>query len=313
MSEEKNPVVEEIEKEIEDTKRKASDENFEIEITEEPKQEETAEAKKEENEVDAEEEKKKYGIAVQKKIDRMTKERRLAELETKKLQESNSQLLKRLERLEQENVQRNQKVAQTDFSQRYDLTKRALAKAVEEGDTDAQLKFTEDLADMRATIRVGEMRNTMNAQAQQSQVQNQNAQRQRQPIEEPTPELATKWWRENDWFNKQGYEKESAAARAIDVQLDIEGFDKNSAEYYQNLNSRLQKVFPELISNVDVAQTKSRVKSSNIVTPSTGGSTYKGNRVRMTQDQLRMARELGINDEAGLKKYASEIQKSQRS
>ena len=101
MSEEKNPVVEEIEKEIEDTKRKASDENFEIEITEEPKQEETAEAKKEENEVDAEEEKKKYGIAVQKKIDRMTKERRLAELETKKLQESNSQLLKRLERLEQ--------------------------------------------------------------------------------------------------------------------------------------------------------------------------------------------------------------------
>ncbi len=30
-------------------------------------------------------------------------------------------------------------------------------------------------------------------------------------------------------------------------------------------------------------------------------------------DQLRMARELGINDEASLKKYASEIQKSQRS
>ena len=166
---------------------------------------------------------------------------------------------------------------------------------------------------MRATIRVGEMRNTMNAQAQQSQVQNQNVQRQRQPIEDPTPELATKWWRENDWFNKEGYEKESAAARAIDVQLDIEGFDKNSVEYYQNLNSRLQKVFPELISNVDVAESKPRAKSSKIVTPSAGGSSYKSNRVRMTQDQLRMARELGINDEASLKKYASEIQKSQRS
>ena len=32
----------------------------------------------------------------------------------------------------------------------------------------------------------------------------------------------------------------------------------------------------------------------------------------MTADELRMARELGINDEASLKKYAAEIQKSKR-
>ncbi len=310
MSEEAKPVIEEIEKEIEDTKRRASGDNFEIEITEEPK-EEVAEASEEEKKLSEEEEaKRQYGIAVQKKIDRITKERRHAENETRKLQESNAQLLKRLERLELENVQRNQKSAQTDFSQKYDLTKRALAKAVEEGDTEAQLKFTEDLADMRATIRVGEMRNSIVSQAPTPQ---RTPQPQRQTLEEPTPELANKWWKENDWFNKKGFERESAAARAIDVQLDIEGFDKNSAEYYQNLNSRLQKVFPELVSNVDVAQNKTRVKSSKIVTPSTGGSAYKGNRVRMTQDQLRMARELGINDEASLKKYASEIQKSQRS
>ena len=86
-----------------------------------------------------------------------------------------------------------------------------------------------------------------------------------------------------------------------------------SKDYYNNLNNRLQKMYPELISSNNVTQPKTRAKSSNIVTPSTGGSSYKGNRVRMTQDQLRMARELGINDEAGLKKYAQEIQKSQRS
>jgi hypothetical protein len=32
--------------------------------------------------------------------------------------------------------------------------------------------------------------------------------------------------------------------------------------------------------------------------------------MRITQDQLRMARELGITDEKALKQYASEIQKS---
>jgi hypothetical protein len=32
----------------------------------------------------------------------------------------------------------------------------------------------------------------------------------------------------------------------------------------------------------------------------------------MSQDQLRMARELGITDEAGLKKYEAEIKRQQR-
>ena len=73
------------------------------------------------------------------------------------LQEHNAQMQKRLERLEQENAQRNQSVAQNDFAQRYDLTKKALTKAVEEGDTEAQVNFSEQLADMRASIRVGEL------------------------------------------------------------------------------------------------------------------------------------------------------------
>jgi len=71
-------------------------------------------------------------------------------------------------------------------------------------------------------------------------------------------------------------------------------------------------VFPEL--NSELSLNKARTKSRQPVAPTTGGSpSYKGNRVRMTQDQLRMARELGITDEAGLKKYESEIKRQQRS
>ena len=83
--------------------------------------------------------------------------------------------------------------------------------------------------------------------------------------------------------------------------------------YCRKKQNKLLPYYPELISESNVTQSKQRVKSSTVVAPSTGGSAYRGNRVRMTQDQLRMARELGINDEAGLKKYAQEIQKSQRS
>jgi hypothetical protein len=100
-------------------------------------------------------------------------------------------------------------------------------------------------------------------------------------------------------------------ARSIDVQLELEGFDKESDEYYQVLNNRLQKVFPELNSNP--SPSKARTKSRQPVAPTTGGSSYKGNRVRMSQDQLRMARELGITDESSLKKYEAEIKRQQRS
>ena len=296
MEEENNPVLEEIEKEIEETKAKNSGE-FEIEIADEPEQEEKLEKK-------AEPQTAEYGAKVQRRIRTLIKEKKEAEELAQKQAQESSNLKARLEKLESQ----NQQTVNKDFQTHYDQTKQALHTAVEEGDTKAQVEFSEQLADMRARIRVADLQKQ---QAQQQRVQ--------QPVQHPVqqtaqaPEKAMSWWKENDWFNAKGFERETAAARAIDVQLDLEGFDKNSADYYDNLNNRLQKMYPELISSNNVTQPKTRAKSSNIVTPSTGGSSYKGNRVRMTQDQLRMARELGINDEAGLKKYAQEIQKSQRS
>ena len=303
-----NPVIQEIEKEIEDTKRsKASEDNFEIEITEEKKEEPTEAKKEEPTQEEIQEQKDKYSANVKRKIDRLTKQRYEAEQQTRDLQESNAELRKRLERLEQQAQQRDQQYAQNDFQKRFELTEKALEKAIEEGDTKAQVRFTDQLADMRATIRAGQLQNNLTQQTPQPT----KLKPQRQQAEDNTPVLAKKWWSENSWFNQKGYEKESAAARAIDVQLDIEGYDKENQDYYDNLNSRLQKVFPELVSTNEVTESKKKGKSSNIVTPSAGGSSYKGNRVRMTQDQLRMARELGINDEASLKKYAAEIQRSQ--
>ena len=309
MSENSNPI-EEIEKEIEETRRKAKSENFEIEVTDEKEVEAQAETQSEEVEEapqSKEEKDKQYSEAVQARLNKMSAQRRQAELQAKKYQEETATLKARLERLENSNSQQQSQRIQSDFDRRYALTKEALKKSVEEGDTEAQVSFSEQLADMRAAVRVNEMQNQLR---QQQQTQSPTVGRAQQAAVNPAPPKAMGWWQQNQWFNAQGYERETAAARAIDVQLDLEGYDKNSDDYYNQLNSRLQKVFPELVSSNDQSM---KSKSRKIVTPTTGGSTYRGNRVRMTQDQLRMARELGINDEAGLKKYASEIQKSQRS
>ena len=294
----KEQILEEIEAEIQ--RAKGEPEEFEIELVDEPAQEAREEAK------DVSEEKEDdYGPKVQKRIQKLVGQRREAEIQAREIQEQNAQLQKRLERLEQG----SQQSAEQAFNQRYTQTKAALHKAVEEGDTEAQVTFQEQMADMRAAMRIAEMQKK---QQQQQAAASPTVGRAQQAAQNPAPPKAMSWWQKNNWFNAAGFERETAAARAIDVQLDLEGYDKNSDEYYDHLNSRLQKVFPELVSGS--SPSKPRTKSRPPVAPTTGGSSnYKGNRVRMSQEQLRMARELGINDEKGLKKYEAEIRRQQRS
>ena len=298
---EKEQILEEIEAEIQ--KAKGEPEEFEIEVVDEPVQEAKEEAK------DVAEEAKQqdddYGPKVQKRIQKLVNQRREAEIQARQIQEQNAQLQKRLERLEHGSQQNAEKA----FNQRYNQTKAALEQAVEEGDTKSQVAFQEQLADMRAAMRIAEMQRQ---QTQQRAAASPTVGRAQQAAQNPAPPKAMQWWQANNWFNAAGFERETAAARSIDVQLDLEGYDKNSDEYYQVLNSRLQKMFPELSSGA--SPSKARTKSRPPVAPTTGGSSsYKGNRVRMSQEQLRMARELGINDEKGLKKYEAEIRRQQRS
>ena len=292
-------VINEIEDEIK--KVKGEPEDFQIEITDDPVEEVKDIVEEEKAASDNQEE--DYGPKVQKRIKKLVDQRRQAEIQSKQIQEQNAQLSARLARLEQGSAQNNEKA----FNQRYAQTKAALTKAVEEGDTEAQVNFQEQMADMRAAMRIAEMQKQQRSQ----QAQSPTVGRAQQAVQNPAPPKAMQWWKENNWFNSQGFERETAMARSIDVQLDLEGYDKDSSEYYQALNNRLQKVFPELNSNP--SPSKARTKSRQPVAPTTGGSSYKGNRVSMSKDQLRMARELGITDESSLKKYEAEIKRQQRS
>ena len=294
-------VMKEIEDEIK--RAKGSSDDFEIEVVEDPVQEAAEEAKdvaEEKQQAKPEQEEDDYGPKVQKRIQKLVSQRRDAEIQSRQIQEQNAQLQKRLERLEQG----SQQSAEQMFNDRYSQTKQALHKAVEEGDTEAQVNFQEQMADMRAAMRIAEMQK----QQQQQRAVSPTVGRAQQAVQNPAPQKAMSWWQKNNWFNAAGFERETAAARAIDVQLDLEGYDKNSDDYYDHLDSRLQKVFPELSSGS--SPSRPRAKSRPPVAPTTGGSSnYKGNRVRMSQEQLKMARELGITDEKGLKQYEAEIRR----
>lgn len=289
-------VIDEIENEISKVKGE-SEEDLEIEVVSNKAAEEEQEQPEKE-----EPQKEEYGRKVEARIKKLVDQRRQFENQVKEYQEQNAQLSARLERLERGHTHR----AENDFNNRYAQTKMALKKAVEEGDTDAQIQFQEDLAQMAAAMRVAQMQKQQVAQASISPTVG----RAQQVARDPVPEKAKRWWSKNPWFNAPGFENETSLARAIDAQLDIEGHDKNSDEYYNELNNRLHKTFPEL--NSGGQQSKPRAKS-RVVAPTAGGSgSYKGNRIRMTEDELSMARELGINNEPGLKRYVQEIKQSRK-
>ena len=287
----------EINESIDDAKNKLKEQDIEIEVNDEPittkKEEKSTEAKK--TEISDED----MSAAVQRRIKKIIREKKIAEEEAQNLQNTVQGLTKRLEKIEKS----NETQGKNQLAEHYNLTKRALAKAIEEGDTDAQVRFNEELVDIKTAIA---LQNQARAQRQQSETTSPNVGRAQQQATNPAPERAMSWWKENNWFNAKGFEKETAMARAIDVQLDIEGYDKNDASYYDELNNRLQKNFPELVSKKEVSIEKPR-QSRQAVAPTTGGQVYRGNRVRITSDQLRMARELGITDPEHLKKYAKEI------
>ena len=294
-----NEVNAEINESIEESKNKLKEQELEIEVVDE------VSVKEEKKPIEAKTEKKPeigdadYSQAVQKRIKKLIQEKKTSDEEKEALQMQMSQMAKRLEKIEKS----NETQGQNQLAEHYNLVKRALGKAIEEGDTDQQIRFNEELVDVKTAIA---LQNQAKANKVQTETNSPNVGRAQQQATNPAPEKAMTWWKDNNWFNSKGFEKETAMARAIDVQLDIEGFDKNDAQYYNELNNRLQKSFPELISNTEVSVTRPR-QSRQAVAPTTGGQVYRGNRVKMTSDQLRMARELGITDPEHIKKYAKEI------
>ena len=290
----------EINESIDEAKNKLKEQDIEIEVSDEkPKQEvqkEDTSQKKLKPQLNDED----LSNAVQSRIKKIIKQKKLEEEKNQKLSDELNKLQARLEKIEKSNEQQGQ----NQLAENYNLTKQALAKAIEEGDTEQQIKFNEQLVDIKTAIALENQRKAFNAQ---NKVSSPTVGKAQQQSANPPPKKAMQWWEDNDWFNSQGFEKETAMARAIDIQLDIEGYDNNTDDYYIELNNRLQTKFPELVSTKSVVAPKPR-QSRQSVAPTTGGQALKSNRIRMTSDQLRMARELGITEPEQLKKYAKEIQ-----
>ena len=187
----------------------------------------------------------------------------------------------------------------------------AYKKAYEEGDADAMAVAQEELS--KAVL--AEQSAGRYAQSVQSQFA-QEYQAQQPQVQEPQldPDMQA-WSSKNPWFMNNSDSKHAemtSYALTVDQRLRNQGTrpEDNSAKYYEEVDNAMRREYPDFfgvepsVEIEDDAQTK---QPSNVVAPasrSTGGKTNPRS-IRLTQTQVKLARQLGVTPE----QYAKQLLK----
>jgi hypothetical protein len=243
-----------------------------------------------------------YSESVKKRIANLTKKYREAERQRE-------EALKYAEGLKKQFEDSQTKYSQLDkgylseFESRVttqtEVVKDNLKRAIQARDADAIVKAQEQLAQLtldnerlKATKKLEEEKvaqpQTQANPQQYQQPQPQQPQPQ-QPVQ-PDPK-AEKWARENAWFGQD--EAMTYAAFGIHKKLiEEEGFDAQSDEYYNEINSRMRKEFPHKFSG----EANVGKQSKPVQTVASAKRVNKDGRrsVRLTPSQVAIAKRLGV-------------------
>ena len=234
-----------------------------------------------------------YSVKVRKRIQKEVAKRAEAEQKLVDMEERMSKMEKK-----------TYDIANKSLSNQLSSVSTQLKSAIEEGNTDQQVKLYENMAEIRS-----QMTKTEDYAAQVPQTKENTGKK--------APPLATEWVKENStWFNKPGYRKETAVAYGIDAELTEEGWDVHDPGYYDEMTKRLKSsglsYFNKSEENTSKEEQNVVQKNNRVQSPVAGVSRKKGissNRVKLTSDDLATAKNFGIDitDEAALKRFAKEV------
>lgn len=158
--------------------------------------------------------------------------------------------------LRRQNAQLQRHFAETlDYAYERDINVVAqeVRKAREDGDYDAEMKAQAQLDHLRFTLnQIRQQKSSLPdpekiepvSRVATTTVETPAAPEARKP---PPSELAVKWLdRNKSWFFKPEYAAYRAFTETEDRRLAAEGYDKNDAAYYKELDRRIDKAFPTL-------------------------------------------------------------------
>src|SRR5210317_1045483 len=216
-----------------------------------------------------------YARGVQKKFDN----------NLKKLNSTDDQYLKELDA--RVDAQREQvKVALQSAIEGQDAS-----KIMEANDRLTQLAVEKEKARLEMMNREERKKTDEEKSKQQQYVQ---AEPQTAESSQPEPQItpkAKKWAEENKWFGND--EVMTNAAITIHNNISQEGIEVDSDEYYNEVNSRLKRYFPESFGKTDDEPKKETPKP--VQTVASAGRSQQGRRtVKLTKSQVAIAKRLNV-------------------
>lgn len=210
------------------------------------------------------------------------------------LERQNQQLLERLSVLERK-------------SHGSDLAR--LDKAIEDQDSRilfAKKKMAEATATGNGELSTSAQEMWFDARRQAEALQNLKkravAPQNQRTIQAPDPQLqrhANKWMAENTWYDPNGKDPDSRRALNEDAILAEEGYDPKTAEYWDELDKRLQRVVPHRYTEDANERPRSRPRSA--VTSSGrefASNNGRGNSFTLSPEQVRAMKDAGMWDDA---------------
>jgi hypothetical protein len=206
------------------------------------------------------------------------------------LVEENKRLQGSLGQGQQALLEQAKKVVQNELDQ----AKQKFKAAYEAGDSDALVEAQEALA--AAKYKAERVNNFKPAVAQPQNTVVQPAPRPEQTVK--VDSKAKAWQDANSWF---GDDKEmTALALAVHQDLVESGVDTSSDEYYEKINARVRKRFPEAFNS-------EKPKKSSVVAPATRSTAPR--KIVLTQSQVQIAKRLGLTNEQYARAVAEEMRK----
>src|SRR5210317_527245 len=166
------------------------------------------------------------------------------------------------------------------------------SKIMEANDKLTQLSVEKEKARLEIANREEQkkLEEEQNKQQQNVQADTSNTAESSQSAPQITPK-AKKWAEDNPWFGND--EVMTNAAITIHNNISQEGIEVDSEEYYNEVNSRLRKYFPESFD--DAKDEPKKEKPKPVQTVASAGRSQQGRRtVKLTKSQVAIANRLGV-------------------
>ena len=273
------------------------EEGQEIEIEDNKEQESNEVSVESKDKSENDEDLSEYSDSVKKRISKLTnrfreeeRQRQAAVDYAEAVEKQNEELKTRIDKLDTTYVGEFDTRVQSQAI----AAKEAYKKALEDGNADAMYDAQQNISRIAmeearlAQLKAAREERTQEVQARQPQAQQPQAQA---PQAKPDPK-AEGWAQKNSWFGQD--QTMTYAAFGLHKQLiEDEGFDPNSDEYYNELDTRIRSEFPHKFQETPKKSNSPRVASAG--TTASKSLAPKGRRtVKLTASQIAIARRLNV-------------------